>query len=126
MEPDYLPCVQMSCFSHVWSPYPNRGVWGGFPSHYSYRGVEGGVAVDVRAPSGGGSGAAPPKGNFYENILVKYYDFVFNMGLSLCCLSDSRNYVNLRVFCPRRKPSIICEGIVLQWCIILRDKTVRE
>jgi hypothetical protein len=38
-EPDYLPCVQMSCFSCVWTPYPNRVVWGGLHPHYSCRGV---------------------------------------------------------------------------------------
>ena len=98
VELDYLPCVQMSCFSRVWTPYPNRGV----------------------------SGAAPPKGIFYEKCLVKYCNFIVNLDHSLCCRSDGRSYVYLRVFCLRRQPSIIYEGIVLRLCIILRDETVRE
>ena len=40
--------------------------------------------------------------------------------------SDDRSYVNVRFFCPRRQPSIIYEGIVLQLCIILREETVKE
>ena len=68
----------------------------------------------------------PSKGIFYEKCLVKYCNFVVNLDHSLCRRSDGRCYVNLRVFLPRRKPSIIYEGIVLRLCIILRDETVRE
>ena len=85
-----------------------------------------GAKADVRAPPSRGSGAAPSKGIFYEKCLVKYCNFVVNLDHSLCHRSDDRSYVYLRVFCPRRKPSIIYEGIVLRLCIILRDETVRE
>ena len=97
VELDYLPCVQMSCFSHVWTPYPNKGVWGGFPPTTAIRGSEG-VTTIVRAPPGGGLGAAPPKGIFYEKCLVKYCNFVVNLDHSLCRRSDSRSHVYLRVF----------------------------
>ena len=69
---------------------------------------------------------SPPKGFFYEKCLIKYCNFIVNPDHSLCRRSDGRSCVNLRVFCPRRKPSIIYEGIVLWLCIILRDETVRE
>ena len=71
-------------------------------------------------------GAVPLKGIFYEKCLVKYCNFVVNLDHSLCRRSDGRSYVNLRVFCPRRQPSIIYEGIVLRLCSILRDETARE
>ena len=66
------------------------------------------------------------KGIFYEKCLVKYCNFVVNLDHSLCHRSESRSYVNLSIFFPRRKPSIIYEGIVLRLCIILREDTVRE
>ena len=122
MEPDYLPCVQMSCFSHVWTPYPNGGA---FPPTIAIGGSRGGDNYCPRPP-GGDSGAMPSKGIFYEKCLVKYCNFVLNLDHSLCRRSDGRSYVNLRVFCPRRQPSIIYEGIVLRLCIILRDETVRK
>ena len=55
-----------------------------------------------------------------------FCNFIVNLDHSLCHRSDGRSYVNLRVFFPRRQPSIIYEGIVLRLCIILRDETVRE
>jgi hypothetical protein len=30
VEPDYLPDSEV-CFSHVWIPFPDEGVCGGFP-----------------------------------------------------------------------------------------------
>ena len=38
------------------------------------------------------------------------------MDHSLCHIFDGRSYINLMVFFPRRKPSIIYEGIVLWLC----------
>ena len=48
------------------------------------------------------------------------------MDCSLCHRFDGRSYVNLGFFFPRRKPSVIYDGIVLQMCIILREDTMRE
>ena len=48
VELNYLPCVQMSCFSHVWTPYPN---WGAFPPTTVVGGSRGTVAI-VQAPPG--------------------------------------------------------------------------
>jgi hypothetical protein len=79
-------------------------------------------------PRGGCGGACPPTiavgGS--RGVLVKYCNFVVNLDHSLCRRSDDISYVNLRVFYPRRQPSITYEGIVLQLCIFLRDETVRE
>ena len=118
VEPDYLPCV--------WTPYPNGGVWGGLSPRYSCKRVQGGRKLLSEPPTGGGLGAAPLKGFFYEKCLVKYCNFVINLDHSLCHRSDGRSYLYLMVFCPRRQPSIIYEGIVLRLCILLRDETVRE
>jgi hypothetical protein len=30
------------CFSHVWIPFTDGGVWGGFPPHICHLGVQGG------------------------------------------------------------------------------------
>ena len=62
-------------------------------------------------------GEAPSKGIFFEKCLVKYCNFVVNLDRSLCHISDGRIYVNLRVFFPKKKTSIIYEGIVLWFCI---------
>ena len=105
---------------------PQRGGVGGLASPLYLQGGPRGLTADVRAPPGGGLGEAPPKGIFYEKCLVKYCNFIVNLDHSLGRRSDGRSYVYLRVFCPRRKPSIIYEGIVLRMCILLRDETVRE
>ena len=112
MEPNYLPCDQMYCFSHVWTPYPNGGCGGACPSTIVVGGSRGG-GIYCPSPPGGGLGAAPPKGIFFEKCLVKYCNFVVNLDHSLCHRSDGRCYVYLRVFFPRRQPSIIYKGIVL-------------
>ena len=126
MELDYLPCVHMSCFSCVWTSYPNRGVWRDLPPHYSCMGVHGGQQLLSEHPPSGGLGQRPRKGIFYEKCFVKYCNFIVNLDHSLCHRYDGRSYVYLMVFFPRRQPSIIYEGIVLRLCIILRDETMRE
>ena len=104
---------------------PTRERGGDFPPTVVARGSRGGGNW-ILSPPGRNLGATPPKGTFYEKCLVKYCNFIVNLDHSLCRRSDSRSYVNLRVFCPRRKPSIIYEGIVLRLSIILRDETMRE
>jgi hypothetical protein len=75
--------IQRSCFSHVWTPLPDRGVWGGGGAPTSLtRGVQGGGEI-LEPPLAGGSGAAPPKRNFWENCLVKYCNFIVNLDRSL-------------------------------------------
>ena len=78
------------------------------------------------SPPDGGSREVPSKCFFYEKCLVKYCNFVVNLDHSLCRRYDCRSYVNIRVFCPIRHPSIIYERIVLWLCVILREETVRE
>ena len=77
-----------------------------------------GATIDVRAPLVRVRGQRPRKDFFYEKCLVKYCNFIVNLDHSLCHRFDGRSYVNLRVFCSRRQPSIIYEGIVLRLCII--------
>ena len=108
VEPDYLPCFNGLVSVEFGPQTPTRG---------GFRGD---------SPPSRGSLETPQKGFFLEKFLVKYCNFVVNLDRSLCHGSDDRSYVNLRVFFPRRKPSIIYEGIVLRLCIILRDETVRK
>ena len=108
MEPDYLPCVQMSCFNRVWTPYPNGGAC---PPTTTAGGSRGGGNYYPRPP-GGGSGVVPPKGFFYEKCLVKYCNFGFNLDHSLCHRYDGRSYVNLPFFTLEGNP-LLYEGFVL-------------
>ena len=84
--------------SVVFGLHTLTGGVGGLDPPLQLQGGLGGVTTIVRAPS---------KGNFYEKCLVKYCNFVVNLDHSLCRRSDSRSYVNLRVFCPKMKPFII-------------------
>ena len=113
-------------FQPCLDPIPQWGGVGGLGPPLQLQEGVGGATTIVRAPPDRGLGEAPPKGIFYEKCLVKYCNFIVNLDHSLCRRSDGRSYVYLRVFCPRRQPSIIYEGIVLRLCIILRDETVRE
>jgi hypothetical protein len=45
VEPDYLPDSEV-CFSRAWTPFPNGGVWGGFPPHNCRQGGPGGGGGD--------------------------------------------------------------------------------
>ena len=111
----------------VLDPIPQRGGCGGsFPPTIVAGESRGGGQVMSTPPLVGVWGQRPRKDFFYEKCLVKYFDFVVNLEHSLCRRFDGRSYVNIRVFFPRRKPSIIYEGIVLWLCVILRDETVRE
>ena len=69
VELDYLPCVQMSCFNWVWTPYPNRGCGVDFPLHYSCRGVQGGRQLMSEPPLVGVQGKCPRKEFFMKNAL---------------------------------------------------------
>jgi hypothetical protein len=82
VEPDYLPDSEV-CFSHAWTPFPNGGVWGGFPPTTSPRGSRGGDDNFCSPPLAGDSGEAPPKQNFGKNCLVKYCNFIVNLDHSL-------------------------------------------
>ena len=73
----------------------------------------------------GSKGGETPKIFFLKKCLVKYCNFIVNLDCLLCHIFDGRSYVNHRVFFPRRKPSIIYEGIVFQLCINLRMETMR-
>ena len=99
--------------SAMFGPHaPKGGCAGACPPTKAARGSRGGSSYCL-SPPGGGSVAVPPKRIFYEKCLVKYCNFVVNLDHSLCHRSDGRSYVNLRVFCPRRQPSIIFGGIVV-------------
>jgi hypothetical protein len=83
VEPDYLPDSEV-CFSHAWTPFPNKGGGGGgFPPHNCRQGGLGGATTIFVAPLVGDSGAAPPKKNFGKNFLVKYCNFIVNLDHSL-------------------------------------------
>ena len=126
VEPDYLPCFRC-LVSVMFGPHSPMGGWrGAWPPTTATMGSRGGGNYCPSPPLGGGSGAVPSKGIFYEKLLVKYCHFVVNLGHSLYHRYYGRSYINLRVFFPRRKPSIIYEGIVLRLCIILREENVRE
>ena len=112
--------------SAMFGPHTPKGECGQAFSPTTTAGGSRGAATIVRAPPGGSLRKAPPKGFFYEKCLVKYCNFVVNLDHSLCRRSDGRSYVYIRVFCSRRQPSIIYEGIVLRLGIILRYETVRE
>jgi hypothetical protein len=63
VEPDYLPDSEV-CFSCAWTPFPNGGVWGGFPPHNCLQGGPGGGGNDnfcSPPPLVGDSGEVPPK-----------------------------------------------------------------
>ena len=111
----------------VFGPHtPTGGCGRACPPTTAAGGSRGVATAIIWAPPRRGLGATPPKRIFYEKCLVKYCNFIVNLDHSLCRRSNGRSYVYLRVFCPRRKPSIIYEGIVLRLSIILRDETMRE
>jgi hypothetical protein len=58
VEPDYLPDSEV-CFSHAWTPFPNKGVWGGFPPHKLSLGGSRGGNNFCSPPPVGDSGEAP-------------------------------------------------------------------
>jgi hypothetical protein len=61
--------IQRSCFSHVWIPFPDGGVWGGFPPHICHQGGPGGGKY-FGAPPGRGSGQ-PPEEKFLGKFPCK-------------------------------------------------------
>lgn len=97
---------------------PMRGCGGAFPSTIDARGRK---LMSKPLPMGV-RGKRPQKDFFFEKCLVKYCNFVVSLDHLLCHISNSRSYVNLWIFFPRRKPSIIYEGILLQLCIISKRR----
>jgi hypothetical protein len=71
VEPDYLPDSEV-CFSHAWTPFPNGGVWGGFPPHnLSPGGSRGGGDNFCIPPPGGGFGGSAPEEKYWEKFPCK-------------------------------------------------------
>ena len=122
VEPDYLPCVQMSCFIQVWTPYPNGGLWGGFPPHYSCRGVQGVRSWCSIPPWQGFGGSTPERTFFYKKCLVKYCNFIVNLDRSLCHRYDGRSYVNIRVLALEGNPLLYMRELYYDCVLFLETR----